>query len=61
MICETIAAYEDTDLEPEEIEDLKKSEDYWHREAIKNAAELGEMKMKLKALMENLIPTPTGN
>jgi hypothetical protein len=46
-----LATYECTDLEPEEIEDLKVSEDYWHREALKWAARMGESKIKFRELL----------
>jgi hypothetical protein len=48
---ERLKTYEDTSLEPEEVEDLKNSEDYWHREAIKWAARLGENKIKFRNLL----------
>lgn len=38
--------YEDTGLEPEEIIGLTKAKEYWEREAKKNAAELGEIKIR---------------
>ena len=53
MECEKLTAYEDSGLDPDEIEGLKKSEDYWHREAISLAAELGELKMKIGKLIES--------
>lgn len=48
--------YEATSLDPDEIEGLKKSEDLWHREAIRLAAELGELKMKIGKLIESNLP-----
>lgn len=47
------AEYENTDLDPEEIEDIKAEKEYWKREAIKNAAELGELKMKLYEFIQS--------
>jgi hypothetical protein len=43
--------YKQTGLSPEEIEKLKISEDYWHREALKWAAMLGESKIKFRELL----------
>jgi hypothetical protein len=57
-IRETLKPYEDTGLKPEEIEDLKKTEEYWHKEAVKATAELGELKMKLVAFMESISQSP---
>jgi hypothetical protein len=54
-IREALKPYEDTGYEPEEIETLKQSEDYWHREAIRLAAELGELKIKLGGFIESNI------
>jgi hypothetical protein len=36
-----------------ENEELKQKEDFWHREAIRQAAELGEMKIKIGYLIES--------
>lgn len=44
--------YKKIDLEPEDIEKLKNDVEYWKREAIRMAAELGEMKMNLQALID---------
>ncbi len=48
-----LASYEVTGLDPEEIEGLKKSEDFWHREAVRLAAELGELKLRIGKLIES--------
>lgn len=48
-----LAEYENTDMEPEEIESIKAEIEYWKREAIKNAAELGELKMKLHEFIQS--------
>lgn len=40
-------SYQKTDLEPEEIEQLKKDKTFWELEAKRQAAELGEMKIKI--------------
>lgn len=49
---ERLKSYEDTSLEPEKIEELKKSEDYWHREALKWANKLGEEKFRYRELLD---------
>jgi hypothetical protein len=36
-----------------DVQLLKKDRDFWHREAIKQAAELGEMKIKIGYLIES--------
>jgi hypothetical protein len=43
--------YEDTGLSPEEVEQLKKDEDYWHREALKWASKLGEQRLEYAKLL----------
>lgn len=48
---EKLKQYEDTGLTPEEIMNLIKNEDYWHKEAIRLAAELGELKIGLQQLI----------
>jgi hypothetical protein len=48
---ERLKQYEDTGLKPEKVEDLRQSEDYWHREALKWAAKLGESKIKFRELL----------
>jgi hypothetical protein len=50
-MVDTIAEYEDTELTPGEIQELIKSEDYWHRDAIKWAAQLGEYRMKFRKIL----------
>jgi hypothetical protein len=39
----TLEDYKKTGLEPDEVEKMKKELDYWKREAIRNAAMLGEI------------------
>ncbi len=48
-----LAAYEDTDLTPEEIREKITSEDYWHREALKWAGKLGEHRIKFRKLLND--------
>lgn len=52
-IRDNLVAYENTGIKPSEVEELKESEDYWHREAICLAAELGELKIKLGGFIES--------
>lgn len=48
-----LAAFELTGLEePIDVTELIKSEDYWHREALKWAARLGESKIKFRELLD---------
>jgi hypothetical protein len=53
-IRDDLMEYEDTGIKPSEIEELKKSEDYWHREAIKATAQLGEIKIKINAMSQSM-------
>jgi hypothetical protein len=48
---ERLKQYEDTGLKPDEIENLKKSEDYWHREGLKWCNRIGENKFKIRNLL----------
>lgn len=43
--------YQSSDLTPIEVEELKKSENYWHREALKWANKLGEEKFRYRELL----------
>jgi hypothetical protein len=46
--------YQESDLSPEEVAELKKSEDFWHREAIRWAAQLGEIRMTVTQITHDL-------
>jgi hypothetical protein len=48
---ERLKQFEDIGLEPEDIVAKTNSEDYWHREALKWAARLGESKIKFRELL----------
>lgn len=45
--------YQKTDMEPEEVEQLKNDKVFWELEAKRMAAELGEMKMKLTSFIND--------
>jgi hypothetical protein len=47
-----LAAYEDTDLSPEEAQELKAERDYWEREAKKWCAKLGEIRIMAEGGMD---------
>jgi hypothetical protein len=49
-IIDKLAMYEITDLDPEEILQLKEDKDYWKREALKLANKLGEQKFEYALL-----------
>ena len=52
--------YQESNLEPEEVKQLRASEDYWHREAVKWANKLGENKMRIRKIL-NQFGIPEGN
>jgi hypothetical protein len=46
-LVDKLSDYEDTGLDPSEVEQLKTDKKFWHREAIKMAVELGEIKLSI--------------
>ena len=51
-VCEKITAYEESGLEPKEVHQLIENEAFWHKEAVRLAAEIGEIKIKLGGFIE---------